>query len=389
MKKIGIYLGSSPSCGGTHQYNQLIVDALSQMHEYEIIAFYSQEHWEDYFKNKTIKTQRVMNSIFSKILIGFWRRTKLPLTLWRKVVANRLHPLAKAMKNEACDLWIFPSQDAYAYWMPVKALSTIHDLMHRYETRFLEVGSKSEFAKREFHYKNMCRFSEGILVDSVLGKKHVIESYSVLPQKCHVLPFIASREIDKVISLNFDNKYILPKKYLFYPAQFWAHKNHKNLIEALSMCLSEIPDMQLVLVGSKKNNFDEIVNLIKKRNLSQSVHILGLVDAEDIPEFYRRARALLMPTFFGPTNIPPLEAWALKCPVGISDIYAIKEQLGNAAIYFNPESIDDIADKMKKLWSDDKLCQILVKKGSERHNQKNFKEFSFIFHNIIKNTLNC
>lgn len=388
MKKIGIYLDSSPSCGGTYQYNRFVVDALSEMthSDYKIIAFYGEPHWNKYLAEKNIEAKYVPSSTVSRLLTGLWRRSCLPLTWWRSI-ADKIHPLAKAMNNERCDLWIFPSQDAHAYWMPVNALSTIHDLMHRYESRFPEVGEKSEYAKREFHYGHTCRFSKGILVDSKLGKQHAIDSYKIADEKCHVLPYIAPRDLCLVSSPNFDRKYQLPEKYLFYPAQFWAHKNHINLIKALAKCRAECPDIQLVLVGSKKNGFNEAMALIEELNLKDSVHALGLVDKEDIPELYRRARALVMPTFFGPTNIPPLEAWALQCPVGISGIYGMKEQLGDGALYFDPESIDDMANKMKMLWANDELCQTLVQNGIQKHQELNFDKFCSTLHQIIENVL--
>ena len=85
-----------------------------------------------------------------------------------------------------------------------------------------------------------------------------------------------------------------------------------------------------------------------------------------MPEFYRRARAMVMPTFFGPTNIPPLEAFALGCPVAVSNIYGIPEQVGDAALLFDPNSVEEIADCIERLWQDDALCASLISKGHAR-----------------------
>ena len=78
---------------------------------------------------------------------------------------------------------------------------------------------------------------------------------------------------------------------------------------------------------------------------------------------------------------------ALSCPVAISDIFGIREQLGDAAIYFNPESVDEIKNAMKLLWTDDSLCQNLSKKGvvqSERWNQERFnKKFETIINRVL------
>jgi glycosyltransferase involved in cell wall biosynthesis len=84
-----------------------------------------------------------------------------------------------------------------------------------------------------------------------------------------------------------------------------------------------------------------------------------------MPGLYRAARALVMPTFFGPTNIPQLEAFALGCPVATSRIYGIPEQVGDAALLFDPSSVDEIYDAIEKLWTDDALCAGLAQKGRE------------------------
>lgn len=387
MKKIGVYLEAGPACGGVYQYSRFIVDALKEIsNQYQIIAIYGDVAWAPYLQQKQIKSRFIKNTLLPRLTISLWRRLKLSLHIWRKI-SHYIHPLARAMKNENCDLWIFPSQDAFAYWMPVKSLATIHDLMHRYQNRFPEVGSKIESANRDFHYKNTCEYAAGILVDSSLGKNHVMESYQVNSEKCHVLPYIANRELRDMKSANFSVKYKLPLKFLFYPAQFWMHKNHINLIKAISLCKAELPDIQLVLVGSKKNGFNQVVELIKELKLNDCIHLLGLVDTEDVPELYRLARALVMPTYFGPTNIPPLEAWELDCPVAVSDIFGMREQLKEAATYFNPESVNDIADTIKKIWLDDLFCKKLIEAGRVRREELNFKNFTNTFLGILNKVL--
>jgi glycosyltransferase involved in cell wall biosynthesis len=291
------------------------------------------------------------------------------------------------MLNEGCDLWIFPSQDAYAYLMPVNALATIHDLMHRYERKFPEVGSEKEYKIREFHYQNMSHFAKGILVDSELGKQHVIESYGIAQENCHVLAYIAPKDIHKHYSIDFDKKFRLPAKFLLYPAQFWEHKNHANLLKALAKCRERCSDIQLVLVGSKKNGYEKAIQLISDLKLEDAVHILGYVDDNDLIELYRRARGLIMPTFFGPTNIPPLEAHAIGCPVAISGIYAMRDQLGNAALFFDPYQVEDILDKLTLIWQDDVLCKDLILKGQERHQLWNFDHFKSKLIDILNTML--
>jgi glycosyltransferase involved in cell wall biosynthesis len=250
--------------------------------------------------------------------------------------------------------------------------------MHRYEPRFKESSGYGLYRSRERHYSNMCRWSKGVFVDSEVGKHHVMESYGLDADRLHVLPFVSPKYRGTLSAPDaFDSRHKLPEKFFFYPAQFWGHKNHKALVYAVALLRGEIPDLNLVFVGSKKNGYRSTVDLVHRLDLSRNIHFLGYVNDTDMPEFYRRARALLMPTFYGPTNIPPLEAMALGCPVAASRIYGMPDQLGDAALFFDPTSLDQIAQAMKSLWSDDDLCIELSRRGliqSSRWNQSHFNQ---------------
>ena len=86
----------------------------------------------------------------------------------------------------------------------------------------------------------------------------------------------------------------------------------------------------MVLVGSEKNSLRRIKKEIAKNDLQNNVEILGFVSDKQITYLYKHAVALVMPSYFGPTNIPPLEAMALGCPTIVSDRYAMGEQVGDA-----------------------------------------------------------
>jgi glycosyltransferase involved in cell wall biosynthesis len=162
------------------------------------------------------------------------------------------------------------------------------------------------------------------------------------------------------------------------------HKNHGRLIEALDKVKKACPDISLVLVGSQdKNGYKEVRMLVNRLDLQENVIFMGYVPDGDMPEFYRRARALVMPTFFGPTNIPPLEAFSLGCPVAISGIYGMPEQVGDAAMLFDPESVEDIAGCMNRLWTDDELRERLVVKGKERVANWEQRHFNRRFNEIM------
>lgn len=387
MKKIGLFLESAPSGGGMFQYNQSLVGAVAALpsDRFTVVVAYTSELWLEYLKDYRLHTVYVPHGAWGRAFSIALTVLGLPLRPWRKL-CPLFYSTAQALIREQCDLWIFPSQNIISNLVPVPALVSIHDLMHRYERRFPEACSLPQYIGREHLFSNICRWAQGILVDSETGRRHVIESYGMEKGLIHVLPYIAPNYMRTGETLpDFNGRYRLPAKYIFYPAQFWEHKNHKHLIMAIAGLKHELSDLKLVLAGSKKNAFDVVVNLVNERGLTDDVVFLGYVPDADMPELYRRARALVMPTYYGPTNIPPLEAFTAGCPVAISGIYGMPEQVGDAALLFNPDSVDEIADNIRALWTDDLLCSRLAAKGKELAAGWGEKQFNEQVEEIVDN----
>ncbi len=386
MKKIGLFLEAESPIGGIYQYNLAVLDAVAAfpVDEYSTVIAYSSDFWDERLQSYKVNKLLIPRGIGGRIIGHGLRLLGFPVTVRRKLFPY-FHPMARTLLREQCDLWIFPAQDGWSYEIPVPALGCIHDLMHRYERQFPEVSANGEYRKREFVFRNICTWTKGVLVDSEVGKKHVIESYGLEERRIHVLPFIAPKYVYSFERpKNFDARYNLPQKFIFYPAQFWEHKNHKGLLRAIGQLKGMLPDLKLVLAGSRKNAYESVLQLVKDLNLQNDVIFLGYVPDEDITEIYLRARALIMPTFFGPTNIPPLEAFVIGCPVAVSDIYGMREQVGDAALLFNPKSVGEIADCIRRLWNDDDLCSELVAKGKQRDAQWRTEQFNERLRTIIE-----
>ena len=293
-----------------------------------------------------------------------------PWDSWRAVSACT-DSVARGLLAAKMDLWVFPAQDALGYQSGVPALNTVHDLMHLYERRFPEAGSPLEFAYRQRHYSAICRYSAGVLVDSECGKQQLTESYEIAPKKVHVLPFVTPHRTsaddqdarDAAGQTLLDS---LPEKFFFYPAQFWRHKNHVAITRAMATLRERAPDMQVVFAGARKGGYAAVVREIHQDGLENRVLLPGFIPDEHIRLLYARARALIMPTFFGPTNIPPLEAFAAGCPVAVSNVYGMPEQVGDAALTFDPQDVAQLAEVMLELWTNDDLCADLSRRGLVR-----------------------
>lgn len=391
MKKIGIFLGTDPGSGGMFQYSLAVLEALSALpsDDHEIVVAFFNPAWQPYIEPLGLKFIH-LGSVAGRepLTLGrLWRTLCLPLVLWKSIFW-RLDPVARAFKETDCDLWVFPAQDHWGYLAPVPAMVTIHDLMHRYEPQFPEVSRRGRHFLREYRFRNICRYARAVLVDSEVGRAHVMESYGLGRNRIFPLPYLPPRYIyADGIPDGFDSRYTLPSRFIFYPAQFWQHKNHDRLLQAMAMVRKECPDINLVLAGAMRYEYQRLVRRAEELGLHDRVLFTGYVPDADLPEFYRRAKALVMPTFFGPTNIPPLEAFALGCPVAVSGVYGIPEQVGDAALLFDPCSVQEMATTIRSLWLDDELCRVLAARGIERSLLWNQKDFNNRLQNIMSSIL--
>lgn len=333
--KIGVILDCEPSMGGSFQYALSLLEAVcfsSSKRGYKVCAFINNDNWLQYLDHH-------IDTIFLE--------------------SNRI--LNAVMIDEQNCLVVFASlQSDWSNKLLTPVVVPIHDLMHRYEKEFPEVGDSEENANRDIMYHGNVRNAVSVLVDSEIGAAHVIDTFGqYYKDKVMVLPFAAPRymfEDEKRIDIPYE-------KYIFYPAQFWCHKNHKNLIKAIALLKDRGISINCIFVGHEKNGYEEAINLIEKYELSEQISILGYVENAQMVYLYKHARAMIMPTYFGPTNIPPIEAIVSGCPVAVSNVYAMPDQLKDAAVYFDPGNPEEIATVVQRYWVEDDFCREMIMKG--------------------------
>jgi len=376
-RRLGLFLGVEPRAGGMFQYAQSVLEALSRLDgRYAVTIAYSDADWSPILARLGLSGQALKHARTGQRLADVAMALRLPGHLGR-VFGRAFNPLVRELLALRCDAWIFPAQESLSYQVPAPAIGTVHDLMHRYEPTFPEVSAKGRYGIREHRFRSITSWCTGVLVDSEVGRRHVVESYGVAAAKVYPLPYVAPSYLqDAQERPDFDSHYQLPAKFLFYPAQFWPHKNHLRLLDAVHRIAERHPDIALVLSGGKHYAFEEVQRRVGELGLRGRIHFVGYVPDPDLRGFYRRARALVMPTFFGPTNIPPLEAQAIGCPAVVSGIYGMPEQSGDAALYFDPRSAADMAERIAQVWSDDALAAEMARKGLERSRQNGQPQFN-------------
>ena len=173
MNKIGILLTSPKEVGGIYQYSLSVIEALNLLNKKKIKIeyYYSDKHWEKQLP-KNSKKIYIHKSIFKKIL------RKLVYLFFSNnlryfVLKEFLNEEVKILNKSKCDLIIFPSQNITSYQINKKSLSTIHDLMHRYEYQFSEY-TKVIIAQRDIHYQNICKFTFKYVTFSILSIQSLI-----------------------------------------------------------------------------------------------------------------------------------------------------------------------------------------------------------------------
>jgi glycosyltransferase involved in cell wall biosynthesis len=281
--------------------------------------------------------------------------------------------------HAGAELLIFTSDSDVAFQSGVPYIAAIHDLQYLLQPEFPELSLGDEFDRRDYTMRNTVVHATGLLVDSQVGKEDVFrlfgDSCEIDPESVFVLPFLPA---DYLLSGVTDAdrsrvaaRYGISPGYLFYPAQFWPHKNHARVVAALGELHRHGLSVELVLAGSKpaplgERTFTKMMVAAEREGVEGMVHYLGYVPDEDMPGLYSQAAALIMPTFFGPTNIPVVEAWSLGCPVITSDIRGVREQTRDAAVLVDPCSVTSIAEGIRRVVEDPKFSKELSRRGYAR-----------------------
>jgi glycosyltransferase involved in cell wall biosynthesis len=158
----------------------------------------------------------------------------------------------------------------------------------------------------------------------------------------------------------------LPEQFLLYPAQFNPHKNHVRLIEAFAIVARQYPDCHLLLTGERRLEFSRVMSRVEELKLSARVKHLGQIDVSDLVAVYKLATLVVIPTLFESISIPMYEAFSLGVPVCASNVLALPEQAGDAAVLFDPMSVQDMAGKIAATLCDISLRARLIQRGPER-----------------------
>jgi glycosyltransferase involved in cell wall biosynthesis len=280
---------------------------------------------------------------------------------------GRTGGLESAMLAQGVDLVYFVSPTLRGLALQrLNYISTVWDNCHRDYPEFPEVRAYGQFLDREHLYRSTLAQSVCVVCDSPDLAHRLINTYGLDRRRLVAVPFSpgtfmahdgapSGHEVCK--------RYGLQPGYFFYPAQFWAHKNHVRIVEALRELRAGGLNARAVFSGGDLGNGEHVRAAAIAAGVVDQIRLLGFVPQGHMRGLYEAAGALVMPTYFGPTNLPPLEAWACRCPVIYSSTCA--EQAGDAALIADPDSTSEWVAAMRQV-SDPDVAEQLRSRGVSR-----------------------
>lgn len=252
----------------------------------------------------------------------------------------------------------------------VPYIATVWDIQHRTHPWLPEVSSNGVWESREAAHATFLARAAFVITGTETGMRQ-LELYYRIPRERmrmlpHPTPAFALRGL-LAGTADVRSRYDLQDDFFVYPAQFWPHKNHVNLLHALAelkRTYSYCPTV--VLIGSDKGAKKFVQERASVLGVAAQLRFPGFIPVSDLVALYREAVGLVYVSMSGPENLPPLEAFALGCPVLVSDIPGAREQFGNCAIFAPPFEAVAIAESWHRLKSEKDLRDHLIASGRER-----------------------
>ena len=324
--------------------------------EFEVVTTYSQNI--SVLQDCGIEACSIKYGFFDKAIAKFNNHWLWGLVQTRLKVTG---PLETFLIGRGCDLVYFVTPGSMsASLQRLNFISTLWDLTHRTSLEFPEVREFGIFQNRENHFKNNLTSAYLVLTDSEKLADLASFFYGIERRRFLAMPFSPSLSIanqDGLTKQQVLDEYGLNEGYFFYPAQFWPHKNHIRILEAMVLLKSKSIFPQVVFSGKDYGGKDRLVKYIHENDLTNQVHFLGFVPPKSMRGLYEGSAAVVMPTYFGPTNLPPLEAWALNKLLIYSD--GIGDQVNRGAILVNPNNANELSGAMNRVLRQDNLRGII------------------------------
>ena len=294
-----------------------------------------------------------------------------PLAGWLLGARSSIERAAEARQVDV--MWFLSGQGVV---LDIPYVATVWDVQHRTHPWFPEVSAAAEWLKREHLHGELLRRAARVVTGTAVGAEQLGFFYQVPRERICLLPHPAPRPVAVPAQPSAALSPLQGERFFFYPAQFWAHKNHVGLLEALKI-LAERHGLrlQLALTGADKGNRAHVERSARELGVLEQVRFLGFVSPGELAWLYRHAVALVYPAFSGPENLPPLEAFSHGCPVALARYPGAAEQVGEAALLFDPGDAAELAGALATLAGQPEVRQQLIARGRDRLRGRSSDDF--------------
>jgi glycosyltransferase involved in cell wall biosynthesis len=250
---------------------------------------------------------------------------------------------------------LFPLQSPPSKRLPVPWVGWIPDFQHKRRPEFFPVAYRAE---RDIRFRRIVEEAPHLIVSSQDARADLMRWFPIADARVSVLQFRTVLDPSwlelspRAVTERFD----LPLKFLTYPSQLWAHKNHRTVFAALSLLRARgRTDVVLVCTGREYDDrhpkyADELKEEIARRGLQSQVRLLGLLDRPTQIQVMRASAAVVQASFFEGWSALVEDSRALGKRIFVSDIPVHREQDPADAAYFNPDSAEELADLIEADW---------------------------------------
>jgi glycosyltransferase involved in cell wall biosynthesis len=259
----------------------------------------------------------------------------------------------------------------------VPSVGVVHDLIWRH---FPKTASLHVYWVFRLRLRASVRKARRVITDSRATREDLVSFAGIPAQKISIVhPGVSARfrrAEAPVIRATAERLGIRPP-YILYVGNRMQHKNLGALMEAYARFVPSAGPRQgdcpgLVVAGAAKDRSPDALSAGESRDLRDGIRLLGYVADADLPALYSGAEFFVFPSLIEGFGFPILEAQACGTPVVTSDAYSLPEVGGDAAVYFNPRDVGQMADAIARVHGDPALRSTLQKRGIE-----NVKRFSW------------
>ena len=234
-------------------------------------------------------------------------------------------------------------------------LCWVPDFQHRHLPQYFTADEIEQRKKRNLRLARGC---SAMIVSSETAKADAVLELPEYKHKLRVLPFVPKLSDSPIKSLeSLEHKFQFSGRYLFLPNQFWAHKNHRIIVDALSILKRQDgADVQVICTGSltdyrNPSHFSDLSGVVKDKRLGSSIRILGVLPYEEMFSLMFHAHAIINPSKFEGWSTTVEEAKLLEKPLLLSSIPVHHEQAQSNACFFDGQDAQKCADALLLAWN--------------------------------------